>query len=59
MGFMTPPNPSQLSMLKNRGAKVMVYHGVSDAVFSYDDSVAWYKNLATANGGDASNFARL
>ncbi len=59
MAFMTPPNPAQLGALKNRGAKVMVYHGVSDAVFSYDDSVTWYKNLATANGGDAGNFARL
>ena len=59
MSFMTPPNPSQLSTLKNRGAKVMVYHGVSDAVFSFDDSVTWYKNLAAANRGDASNFARL
>jgi feruloyl esterase len=59
LGFMTPPNPAQLSALKQRGAKVMVYHGVSDAIFSYDDSVTWYKNLAAANGGDASNFARL
>uniref|UniRef100_UPI0033654079 tannase/feruloyl esterase family alpha/beta hydrolase n=1 Tax=Variovorax fucosicus TaxID=3053517 RepID=UPI0033654079 len=59
MDFMTPPNPSDLSKLKNRGAKVMVWHGVSDPVFSYDDSVTWYKNLTAANGGDASNFARL
>ena len=59
MDFMTPPNPADLSTLKRRGAKVMVYHGVSDGVFSYDDSVTWYKNLASANGGDASNFARL
>lgn len=59
MDFMTPPNPSDLSKLKQRGAKVMVYHGVSDAVFSYDDSVSWYQNLAKANSGDASNFARL
>lgn len=59
LGFMTPPNPSDLSTLKNRGAKVMVYHGVSDPIFSYDDSVSWYKNLANANNGNASNFARL
>lgn len=59
MGFMAPPNPAELSTLKKRGAKVMVYHGVSDPVFSYDDSVTWYKNLAAANEGDASNFARL
>lgn len=59
MTFMTPPNPSDLSKLKNRGAKVMVYHGVSDAVFSFDDSATWYHNLAKANGGNASDFARL
>ena len=59
MDFMTPPTPSNLAVLKGRGAKVMLYHGVSDAVFSYDDSVAWINNLAKANGGDASNFARL
>lgn len=59
MDFMTPPDPSNLSTLKRRGAKVMIWHGVSDAVFSYDDSVTWYRNLAAANGGDATNFARL
>jgi feruloyl esterase len=59
MGFMTPPNPSNLSKLKNRGAKVMIYHGVSDPVFSFNDSATWYNNLAQANGGNASDFARL
>jgi len=59
LSFMTPPNPAELSTLKKRGAKVMVYHGVSDPVFSFDDSVTWYRNLAAANGGDARNFARL
>lgn len=59
LAFMTPPNPAELSTLKKRGAKVMVYHGVSDPIFSYDDSVTWYRNLAAANGGDARNFARL
>lgn len=59
LGFMTPPTPSDLSVLKNRGAKIMVYHGVSDPVFSYDDTVSWYRNLANANHGNASNFARL
>lgn len=59
MTFMTPPNASDLSRLKNRGAKAIVYHGTGDAVFSYDDTVNWYKAVTTANGGDASNFARL
>ncbi|MBS0447484.1 MAG: tannase/feruloyl esterase family alpha/beta hydrolase [Proteobacteria bacterium] len=59
LSFMTPPNPSDLSTLKNRGAKVMVYHGTSDPIFSSDDTTAWYQSLAAANGGDASNFARF
>ena len=59
MSFMTPPNPSDLSKLRDRGAKIMVYHGTSDPVFSFDDTVSWYKAVAGQNNGDASKFARL
>lgn len=59
MTFMTPPNPSQLGTLKNRGAKVLVYHGVSDPIFSVNDTQTWYDNLRAANAGDASDFARF
>ncbi|WP_233852506.1 tannase/feruloyl esterase family alpha/beta hydrolase [Paraburkholderia sp. HD33-4] len=57
--FMTPPDETNLSALKQRGAKLMVYHGTSDPVFSSNDTTAWYQQLMAANGGDASNFARL
>ncbi len=59
MSFMTPPNPTNLATLKNRGAKIMVYHGVSDPIFSVNDTESWYQGLRAANGGDASNFARF
>ncbi|ALK96798.1 esterase [Massilia sp. WF1] len=59
MSFMTPPNPSNLALLKSRGAKMLVYHGTSDPIFSSDDTTAWYEALRTANGGDAANFARF
>ncbi|MBB3181313.1 feruloyl esterase [Variovorax sp. Sphag1AA] len=59
LSFMTPPNPSDLSKLKKRGAKAMVYHGTSDPIFSSDDTQRWYNELMAANGGDASNFARF
>ena len=59
LSFMTPPNPTHLETLKNRGAKMMVYHGTSDPIFSSDDTTNWYEDLRTANGGDASNFARF
>lgn len=59
MTFMTPPDPTNLALLKNRGAKMLVYHGTSDPIFSYNDTANWYEGLRTANNGDASNFARL
>ena len=59
MSFMTPPRSSDLLSLKMRGAKAMVYHGTADPIFSSDDTSQWYEALGGANGGDASNFARL
>lgn len=59
MTFMTPPDPTNLATLKNRGAKLIVYHGTSDPIFSFTDTATWYEGLQSANGGDASNFARL
>jgi feruloyl esterase len=58
LSFMLPPNPSNLSALKNRGAKMILYHGTSDPIFSSDDTQRWYDELRAANGGSASDFAR-
>ncbi|HEY8050549.1 MAG TPA: tannase/feruloyl esterase family alpha/beta hydrolase [Ramlibacter sp.] len=59
MSFMTPPNATDMSQVKSRGAKIMLYHGTSDPIFSSDDSTAWYDAVAAANNGDASSFARF
>ncbi|MEO8058385.1 MAG: tannase/feruloyl esterase family alpha/beta hydrolase [Burkholderiales bacterium] len=59
LSFMTPPSPSQLGTLKNRGAKMMVYHGASDPIFSSDDTTTWYNDVRASNSGDASAFARF
>jgi feruloyl esterase len=56
---MTPPDETNLSALKSRGAKLLVYHGTGDPVFSSNDTSDWYAHLAQANGGDASDFARF
>jgi pimeloyl-ACP methyl ester carboxylesterase len=59
--FMTPPdadNP-QLTALRSAGHKIILYHGQSDGVFSFNASVAWLEKLAANSGGDAGNFARL
>jgi feruloyl esterase len=59
LSFMIPPHPTDLSALKNRGAKLMVFHSTSDPIFSSDDSVAYIQGLNGANGGSATDFARL
>lgn len=58
--FMIPPNNAEaLSAVRDRGAKIMVYHGVSDAIFSALDTINWYNNLTANHNDDASDFARL
>ncbi len=56
--YMTPPDETNLSGLKNRGAKLLVYHGSADPVFSTADTSKWYDALQTANAGAAGDFAR-
>lgn len=59
LSFMLPPDYGHLPALRDRGAKLMVYHGTADPIFSSDDTVSWYQTLRGNNGGDASDFARL
>ena len=59
LSFMQPVNPTDLAMVRDRGAKVIVYHGVSDAIFSVNDTTKWYEDLQASNGGDASSFVRF
>lgn len=59
MTFMTPPNPTDLRELRNRGGRIMVFHGAADAVFSVDSSTRWFTALDAAHGGTAAAFARV
>ncbi|WP_395008428.1 tannase/feruloyl esterase family alpha/beta hydrolase [Undibacterium sp.] len=51
-------DPTNLEALKARGAKILLYHGVSDAIFSHDDTAAWWNRVNETQGSKASNFAR-
>jgi hypothetical protein len=53
------PDPSDLATLRDRGGKMIVIHGVSDMIFSVDDTRAWYEGLDAANAGRAAGFARF
>ena len=57
--FMTPPNEADLSTLRNRGGKMIVFHGVADGVFSPMDTAQWMDKLQANHGNDAGAFARL
>jgi poly(3-hydroxybutyrate) depolymerase len=59
MSFMNPPNPTDMSALRSRGGRVLVYHGVSDAVFSVHTSIEWFRALDAAQVGTAAQFARV
>lgn len=54
----TPPDPTDLSKLRNRGAKLLVFHGNADAVFSVNDTLSWYAGLSKTHS-DASAFSRV
>jgi feruloyl esterase len=58
MEFMTPPNPTNLDTLRNRGAKMIVFHGASDGVFSSDDTARWWDELNAAYNYRADEFVR-
>lgn len=59
--LMTPPGenqPGNLAALRDRGAKVVLYHGVSDAIFSAEDTRQWMERLSKAGVNPGSDFAR-
>jgi feruloyl esterase len=57
--FMTPPDADDLGALRARGARLLVYHGSADPVFSAADTSAWYERLQRRHGEATRGFARL
>ena len=50
---------TDLSAFKNHGGKLLIVHGVSDPVFSINDTISWWNDVDRANSGAASDFTRL
>jgi feruloyl esterase len=50
MSFMTPPDPLHMRELQRRGGKMVLYHGVSDAIFSVDDTTRWLERVNRGAG---------
>ena len=55
----TKADSTDLSGFKRRGGKLIIVHGVSDPVFSIQDTVNWWNELNALNGDRASQFVRL
>ena len=45
--------------MRRRGAKMLVYHGVSDPIFSVADTEAWYRGVDHSSDGRAGDFVRF
>ena len=56
--YMTPPDETNLSTLKQRGGKMLVWHGAADPIFSAADTSRWYDALLRVNENKAGDFAR-
>jgi poly(3-hydroxybutyrate) depolymerase len=50
---------TDLSKFKARGGKLVIVHGVSDPVFSINDTISWWNEVNRANNGAAAEFVRL
>ncbi len=62
VSLMNPPgegNPTNLSPLWRRGARMMIYHGVSDSIFSAEDTRRWWERVDRVERGRANDAVRL
>jgi hypothetical protein len=50
---------TDLAAFKNHGGKLLIVHGVSDPVFSINDTISWWNDVNRANNGAAADFTRL
>lgn len=55
----TPPNPSDLSALRNRGGKVLLFHGTADPIWYFNDTLKWYDALSAKIGANTGAFSRV
>lgn len=58
MSFMAPKDTSNLVTLRQRGGKLMIYHGTADPVFSFNDTVSWVDKVKN-DFNDASAWTKL
>ena len=50
---------TDLSAMRGRGGKLMVYHGGADSAISLNDTLRWYQGVQRAMGPTTTDFARM
>jgi feruloyl esterase len=50
---------TDLKSFTRHGGKLLIYHGVSDPVFSINDTIAWWNRVNAVEKGQAARFVRL
>jgi feruloyl esterase len=50
---------TDLAPFRQRGGKLMVYHGGADPAISLNDTLRWYDGVGQKMGGNAKDFARM
>lgn len=48
-----------IDAFRKHGGKLIVYHGVSDPIFSINDTIAWYREIEARTNGEAADTVRL
>lgn len=56
--FMRADSPN-LAAFRKHGGKLLITHGVSDPIFSVNDTISWVNEVNKVNGGKASDFVRF
>ena len=59
VSFMSPPRADRLDEMVKRRGRLLVYHGVADAVFSPVDTVDWFRAFDKNQNGRGSDLARV
>jgi feruloyl esterase len=50
---------ADLDAFRDHGGKMIVPHGVSDPVFSINDTIAWWQEVDQRTNGNAADFVRI
>jgi pimeloyl-ACP methyl ester carboxylesterase len=50
---------TDLTALRNKGGKLMVYHGGADSAISVNDTLRWYDAMGSKMGSTTPDFARM